>query len=350
MSRYCSVSYFSLVNNRTIVVLPSDCIFVDGRIECCGICSITRYCNNFRSPTCECVRILSSCRFGRSRTIICRNYTILNFCTLQYFTTIHECDCIFVDSRIEYSVISRISCYCSKFRIPTCKRVSILCVSLFCRCGSVICRNYSIFNFCALQYLITILKRNGVFVNSRIIGGSICCITCYSNDFWYPTCKGVCILCCCRFTWICMSWQSTILHFSLINNRTIIVLPSDCIFVDGRIECRGIGCVTYYRNHFWGPTCKSVGILRRCRFGRSRTIICRNYTILNFCALQYFTTVHKRNGVFVNRRIKCCRVCCVLCCSYYFGIPSSESISVLRVCFFCRDSSIICRYYTMFDF
>ena len=241
-----TIFYCRLVNERIVVVQPSDCVLVLSSAERCLVRSITRYCYRSVIPTCKRIGKLSSSSLGCVR--VRRYYTIFNGCLVnERIVIIQPSNCVRVLRCTERCLVRCITCYSHWRVIPTCERVSKLsCILLGC---INMCRHYAILNGCLVnQRLVIIQPCDSIRVLRCIEGSLIRCITRHTNHFRRPTCERVSEFSCILLGCVRVRRYYTIFNGCLVNQRVIIVQPCDGVRVLRCAECCLVRCITRYTN------------------------------------------------------------------------------------------------------
>ena len=326
-----SISNFCRIYCISFVIFPCYRVFIYFICICCCVCSI--FCNHFylRSPTCKGICILRCCCFAW----FCMRWhsSIFHLCRINCVSIIiFPRNGVFIYSICICCCISCFPCYCSDFWAPTIKSVCILCCCFF--AWITMSWHFSISHFCRINCVsIVIFPRNGIFIYFTCISCSICCISCYSCYFWAPSSKCICILCCCFFAWITMSWHFSIGYFCRIYCISIVIFPCNGVFIYSTCVCCLICCISCNTCYFWAPTIKSVCILCCCFF--AWITMSWHFSISHFCRINCVSIViFPRNGIFIYFTCISCSICCISCYSCYFWAPSSKCICILCCCFF----------------
>ena len=215
MSWNKAVLYRCLVDQRTILVLPSNRVTILGSVESCGVCRITCYSNYSRCPTCESVGVLRGILFNRIS--MSRYNAVLNRCLVNQTTEfILPCDSITVLGSVEGRTVSRITCNSNYCRIPACKSIGVLRGILFNRIS--MSRYNAVLNRCLVnQTTEFILPCDSITVLGSVEGRTISCITCYCNNCRIPACKSIGVLCGILFNRISMGRNIAVLYSRLVN-------------------------------------------------------------------------------------------------------------------------------------
>ena len=266
MCRHVSVRNGCLVDDRTIVILPGNSVVIYGGSIGCGISSIACYCHNFRTPTCKGVRVLSVCCF--CWISMSRRSTVSHFCLVDNRPVIIlPSNSIFINGGSISCCVSCITNDRFDSRTPSCKRVGVLCIGCF-RWISMR-RNNSVSNFCLVDdRTIIVLPSNNILIDCGSVGCRVSSISGYNCQCRTPTGESICVLRRVSFRSICMCRHVSIRNSRLVDDRTIVVLPSNSVVIyGGSIGC-GISSITCHCHYFRTPTGEGVGILCICIFMR----------------------------------------------------------------------------------
>ena len=225
--RYNAIFYRCLIDERTILVLPGNRITILGSGEGSGVCCITGYGYNSRSPTCKGVGVLSRSRFGWVSIVrhvaVCVGLLSYN-CSVVHLPR----NRVGLACRTELCLVGHIarhSCYC---RTPTYEGEGVLSRSGSSRLGTFVFRHITVFIalLCKLCS-VPVNPCNGVTVLSSGEGSGVCCITGYGYNSRSPTCKGVGVLSCCGFSRVSVRRYNAGLNGRLVDYRSVVHLPRD---------------------------------------------------------------------------------------------------------------------------
>ena len=93
----------------------------------------------------------------------------------------------------------------------------------------------------------------------------ICCPSSYYYQFWAPSCKFIYIFIIGWFSRIRMSRNFSVFYFCSIDQTSIFIEPSNCIFIFYMFICSPIWCISCCRYWCWSPSNKFICIFCICR-------------------------------------------------------------------------------------
>ena len=329
MRGHYTILYNRLVNERLVIIQPSDRVLVLRSLERCFIRCVTRH--GYRSivPTGKRVGVFCGCFLAC--VCVLRNYTILNGCLIdQRIVVVQPRDGVLVLRSTERCLVRCVTCYCNRRIVPTGKCIGVLSGILL---GCIRVRRHSTIFYYSLvdQCVVIIHPRNRVLVHNRCVRSSICSSTCDVGNRRCPARKRVSVLCCSSLgRLLAEQRQATIIPYRIFVERTIIVEERDSVTHQVRLVLCSVCCCTCHGYHLWCPSVELIFVLRSSSLGRRGRASRRSAVLPLLGFNRSAVLVLERDRIFVHGLRELCSVCRISRYGYRRLIPSGERVAILR--------------------